>query len=205
MEDLDIDHSINPSINTHTVYEQRTVFSTTRSTIAHLNQHETMANERRHCTKIIRVVRILATVSCYYTYTYSILIPPIFEYSDAFAPSNLSILGLSTAKAKAKANDIIDTDIEQDCDVLLAEPPKAWMIPEGIKFGRLDRLKLLKQHQTTTRKTSNVNQKNDNDNDDENDDDNVKIATKAIGLNFADIFTVLGLYSAANIARQQQK
>jgi hypothetical protein len=59
-----------------------------------------------------------------------------------------------------------------------AEPPKAWMIPEGIKFGRLDRLKLLKQHQTTTRKTSNVNQQNDDD------DDNVKIATKAIGLNF---------------------
>ena len=166
-----------------------------------------MANERQNHTKFIRVVRILATVCCYYTYTYSILIPPIFEYSDAFAPSNLSILGLSTAKAKAKANDIIDTDIEQDCDVLLpaAEPPKAWMIPEGIKFGRLDRLKLLKQHQTTTRKNSNFNQKNDNGNDDENDDDNVKIATKAIGLNFADIFTVLGLYSAANIVRQQQK
>jgi hypothetical protein len=161
-----------------------------------------VANERRHYTKIIRVVRILTAVCCYYTYTYFILIPPIFVYSDAFAPSNLSILGLlttttttttpTTTKADANAEATNIAEIEQDCDVI--EPlvePKAWMIPDGIKFGRLDRLKLLKQ-----------NQQNDDDDDDDN---NAKIATKAIGLNFADIFTILGLYSAANIVRQQQK
>ena len=68
--------------------------------------------------------------------------------------------------------------------------PMSWMVPKGVKFGRLDRLQILPE---------------DNSMDDDGDDDHkVIVATKAIGLNFADIFTVLGLYSAANKIRNGQ-
>ena len=60
--------------------------------------------------------------------------------------------------------------------------PKAWMIPRGVKFGRLDKLELLSASPSISNSTT-------------------TIATEAIGLNFADIFTVLGLYSAANLVR----
>lgn len=65
--------------------------------------------------------------------------------------------------------------------------PMSWMVPKGVKFGRLDRLQILPEDMSVD--------------DDGDDDQKVIVATKAIGLNFADIFTVLGLYSAANKIR----
>lgn len=65
--------------------------------------------------------------------------------------------------------------------------PRAWMMPKGVKFGDLNRLKLLPliQHYP---ESSNTN-------------DAVKVATRAVGLNFADVFTILGYYKAANLVR----
>jgi len=76
--------------------------------------------------------------------------------------------------------------------------PTAWTVPAGVKFGSLDKLKRL----------SLDNNNNDDDNNDQGNYDDqdtvapqVIIATQAIGLNFADIFSVLGLYNAANQVR----
>ena len=73
----------------------------------------------------------------------------------------------------------------------LHNAPEAWMVPKGVKFSTLDKLALNK---TTKRKSDNDKPKQKN----------VTIATKAVGLNFADIFTVLGLYSAANEVRGKE-
>lgn len=67
-----------------------------------------------------------------------------------------------------------------------SKTPKAWKIPQNIKFSSLDKLAFLPDNIF-------YNQQNEVD--------KVIIATKSIGLNFADIFTVLGLYSAANEVR----
>ena len=67
--------------------------------------------------------------------------------------------------------------------------PKAWVVSKGVRFSTLDKLKLDDApiiHETKGGK-------------------GVTVATKAIGLNFADIFTVLGLYNAANEVRGKAK
>lgn len=63
---------------------------------------------------------------------------------------------------------------------------RAWVIPKDVSFGSLDRLKL--QTVPTPAKSNHT----------------IQIATRAIGLNFADIFTVCGYYKAANEVRQQK-
>eukprot|EP00536_Pseudo-nitzschia_multiseries_P012641 jgi/Psemu1/326913/estExt_fgenesh1_pg.C_4940009 len=77
--------------------------------------------------------------------------------------------------------------------------PKAWMIPKGIKFGRLDRLQFLEQSEEVDDEPSSSATF---DHGSTSTSTVVTISTRAIGLNFADIFTVLGLYSAANLVRQ---
>lgn len=62
-------------------------------------------------------------------------------------------------------------------------PSRAWMMPQGVKFGDTSRLKLLPIQETDSSK------------------DTLKVATRAVGLNFADVFTVLGYYKAANLVR----
>ena len=58
----------------------------------------------------------------------------------------------------------------------------SWMMPKGVKFGDTSRLKLMPIQET----------------DEEN---TLKVATRAVGLNFADVFTILGYYKAANLVR----
>ncbi len=89
---------------------------------------------------------------------------------------------------------------------------EAWMVGKGTKFSTLDKLSL----QKAPLPLPGANQKHDDDDDTasstlerrtekaQQDTEAVTIATKAIGLNFADIFTVLGLYSAANEARGKE-
>ena len=60
-----------------------------------------------------------------------------------------------------------------------------WMVPKGVKFGKLDKLQFIANDEKSL----------------DNEKGLVKIATKAVGLNFADVFTVHGLYSAANQIR----
>ena len=60
-----------------------------------------------------------------------------------------------------------------------------WMVPKGVKFGKLDKLQFIANDEKSL----------------DNEKGLVKIATKAVGLNFADVFTVNGLYSAANQIR----
>ena len=69
------------------------------------------------------------------------------------------------------------------------ERPSHWIVPEGVSFGSLDRLQFRVR---------------DSDKSTRNRDEKVElctVATKAIGLNFADVFCLLGLYSAANQVR----
>jgi NADPH:quinone reductase-like Zn-dependent oxidoreductase len=70
----------------------------------------------------------------------------------------------------------------------LNSSPHAWIIPEGISFGSLEKLEF-QEFQP------------DSDEAGGNDEDLVQVSTRAIGLNFADIFCVLGLYAAANTIR----
>jgi alcohol dehydrogenase len=67
-----------------------------------------------------------------------------------------------------------------------------WTVPRGTKFGRLDRLKLLPREEESSSPGIVKGQSNSG---------MAKVATEAVGLNFADIFTVLGLYTAANLVR----
>ena len=60
----------------------------------------------------------------------------------------------------------------------------SWTVPKGVSFGSLDKLQL---EQTSTIF--------------DNKNSLCTISTRAIGLNFADIFCVLGLYAAANQVR----
>jgi len=61
--------------------------------------------------------------------------------------------------------------------------PRAWTVPIGVSFGDLQRLQL--QPMIENNNTANT----------------VKVATRAVGLNFADVFTLLGYYNAANLVR----
>ena len=88
-----------------------------------------------------------------------------------------------TSKTRSKPNSVSDDSDTQESQ---SRAPKAWTIPQGTRFGRLDSLELL-----------DFSFQNHNDSA----ASAVKIATEAVGLNFADIFTVLGLYSAANLVR----
>ena len=63
-------------------------------------------------------------------------------------------------------------------------PPSAWTVPAGTEFGALSNLQLLPQAGNDR-----VNK------------GTVSLATSAVGLNFADVFTVLGYYKAANLVR----
>lgn len=63
-------------------------------------------------------------------------------------------------------------------------PPSAWTVPTGSKFGALSNLELLPQAENDR-----VNK------------GTVRVASSAVGLNFADVFTVLGYYKAANLVR----
>lgn len=65
-----------------------------------------------------------------------------------------------------------------------SRPPSAWTVPAGTKFGALSNLEFLPQGENDR-----VNK------------GTVRLATSAVGLNFADVFTVLGYYKAANIVR----
>jgi len=77
--------------------------------------------------------------------------------------------------------------------------PKAWMVPKDVKFSTLDKLKLLPIESLDNNDDDNYQRKKASS------EPKVLIATKAVGLNFADIFTVLGLYSAANEVRNHSK
>ena len=72
-------------------------------------------------------------------------------------------------------------------DSSLSSLPHEWIVPQGVAFGSLDKLQFLPMpegpesgHRSTCLCT---------------------VSTRAIGLNFADIFCVLGLYAAANEIR----
>jgi NADPH:quinone reductase-like Zn-dependent oxidoreductase len=67
--------------------------------------------------------------------------------------------------------------------------PRAWTIPKGVSFGDLSRLVLQPSSQEEDPIPINM----------------VKVATRAVGLNFADVFTVLGYYKAANLVRTEEK
>lgn len=69
---------------------------------------------------------------------------------------------------------------------LLAEP-HSWIVPKGVAFGSIDKLKFQPVSTNTKNETPS--------------DPLCKISTRAIGLNFADIFCILGFYSAANEIR----
>ena len=75
--------------------------------------------------------------------------------------------------------------------------PSSWTIPKGVRFGRLDRLSFLpmEEEKALFSSPAPTNQQGNGSTG------RIRLATKAIGLNFADIFTVLGLYSAANEER----
>ncbi len=75
---------------------------------------------------------------------------------------------------------------------------QAWTIGEGVKFSTLDKLTL-----TDTAEDNVMNIKKQMNKNSEK--ETVTVATKAVGLNFADIFSVLNLYSAANEVRGKQK
>ncbi|KAG7339528.1 alcohol dehydrogenase [Nitzschia inconspicua] len=81
----------------------------------------------------------------------------------------------------------------------LSSPPlqeaKAWMVPRGVSFGSLDKLQRLPMETTTTAATCNIAEPS---NENTSPQQLVRVSTRAIGLNFADIFCVLGLYQAAN-------
>lgn len=65
--------------------------------------------------------------------------------------------------------------------------PRAWTVPSGVGFGDLQRL-VLQPFLEETKETS-------------GDTITIPVATRAVGLNFADIFTLLGYYTAANLVR----
>ncbi|CAB9519114.1 Synaptic vesicle membrane protein VAT-1 homolog [Seminavis robusta] len=71
--------------------------------------------------------------------------------------------------------------------------PRKWIIPEKVPFGDISRLLLDadEDDHEVEGKDSPATAK----------DNKVVVATRAVGLNFADIFTVLGYYNAANLVR----
>jgi NADPH:quinone reductase-like Zn-dependent oxidoreductase len=69
----------------------------------------------------------------------------------------------------------------------LSSESYSWIVPQGVSFGSLDTLKF---EPTETDPTNN-----------ESSSPLCKVSTRSIGLNFADIFCILGLYSAANEVR----
>jgi alcohol dehydrogenase len=64
---------------------------------------------------------------------------------------------------------------------------RAWTIPSGVRFGDLERLVLLQQPFPDPPKEKTT--------------PTIRVATRAVGLNFADVFTILGYYTAANLVR----
>ena len=68
----------------------------------------------------------------------------------------------------------------------LQQQHRAWVVPKGVKFGSLERFKLQTVAAATATTPSNTS---------------IAVATRAVGLNFADIFTILGYYKAANQVR----
>ena len=72
------------------------------------------------------------------------------------------------------------------CGSCLAMAQRAWTVPKGVPFGDLSRLVLQPLDVDTIKDMPNGT---------------VPVATRAIGLNFADVFTLLGYYKAANLVR----
>lgn len=68
----------------------------------------------------------------------------------------------------------------------MAPTLRAWTVPDCVSFGDLSRLALTGAAPATKEDTS---------------QQLVTVATKAVGLNFADVFTLLGYYKAANEVR----
>lgn len=68
-------------------------------------------------------------------------------------------------------------------------PPRAWTVPQDVSFGDLERLRLQPIDNPDTESIENT----------------VQVATRAVGLNFADVFTLLGYYKAANLVRTKNK
>jgi NADPH:quinone reductase-like Zn-dependent oxidoreductase len=77
------------------------------------------------------------------------------------------------------------TQYRQRAVFAMPSTPHGWVVPEGVSFGSLAKL----QFQELPSKEN------------KNGELVVQVATRAIGLNFADIFCVLGLYAAANKIR----
>jgi NADPH:quinone reductase-like Zn-dependent oxidoreductase len=69
------------------------------------------------------------------------------------------------------------------------DSPHSWIVPQGVSFGSLDKLKFDRIEESSASTTTNT------------EEGLCRISTRAIGLNFADIFCLLGLYSAANQVR----
>lgn len=72
------------------------------------------------------------------------------------------------------------------------DEPYHWVVPEGTPFGSLDKLQFRPVHLNQTKTNSKYEKAVSM---------LCTVSTKAIGLNFADIFCILGLYSAANEVR----
>jgi len=71
--------------------------------------------------------------------------------------------------------------------------PSAWTIPRFTKFGALSNLEFLSNDSDRASSSPLLTS--------ESEDNTVKVATTAVGLNFADVFTILGYYKAANLVR----
>jgi len=71
--------------------------------------------------------------------------------------------------------------------------PRKWVVPEKVPFGDISRLKLVEdvKEEAASPPPSSSGR-------------SIRIATRAVGLNFADVFTVLGYYTAANLVRTKQ-
>mmetsp|Transcript_9245 Transcript_9245/g.13693 ORF Transcript_9245/g.13693 Transcript_9245/m.13693 type:complete len:518 (-) Transcript_9245:84-1637(-) len=72
----------------------------------------------------------------------------------------------------------------------------SWTIPKNVKFGKLSNLEFL-----PIQDDDGTNMKDETTTALVEESQRIKVATAAIGLNFADVFTVLGLYKAANLVR----
>ena len=88
---------------------------------------------------------------------------------------------------RASSDDIDDNKGNEDKTTKI----RSWTIPNGVEFGSLSNL-VLQETSTPVPKAALPTST-----------PMAHVATGAVGLNFADIFTVLGLYTAANIDREK--
>ena len=112
------------------------------------------------------------------------LTPPLFHFHRRLDPS---IALRKRYKMRFALIIILLVALERVSALSQSVQPRKWVVPQGVPFGDIARLELLPE--------------NVRDEDGTPSSDAVRIATKAVGLNFADIFTVLGYYKAANLVR----